>query len=67
MLAKPSLDYIADDAEMWENAPMQKLVEEKKLSAHRHDGFWHCIDTLRDYRRASQLWNEGKAPWKTWP
>ena len=60
-----ALNYIEDDV-MWEHAPMERLAEDGKLCAYRHDGFWQCVDTLRDLRYLESLWESGKAPWKTW-
>ena len=37
-----------------------------KLAAWRHDGFWMCMDTLRDKDRLSEMWESGNATWKTW-
>jgi glucose-1-phosphate cytidylyltransferase len=34
--------------------------------AFRHDGFWQCMDTLRDKVRLERLWESGAAPWKIW-
>ena len=34
--------------------------------AYRHDGFWQCMDTLRDKYLLNRLWDHGGAPWKTW-
>ena len=34
------------------------------LLAHRHEGFWQCMDTLRDKRSLEKLWESGDAPWK---
>jgi glucose-1-phosphate cytidylyltransferase len=49
-----------------EGRPLQKLASDKQLYTYKHPGFWHPMDTLRDRIKLSQLWNEGKAPWKTW-
>ena len=57
-------DYIKDDTTMFERQPMQKLVNEKKLMAFKHEGFWKCMDTLRDKILLEQMWNEKKAVWK---
>ena len=35
-------------------------------SRYRHDGFWQCMDTLRDKRLLEALWEHGEAPWKVW-
>jgi len=58
--------YIKDDQSIWEREALEKLSEEKKLNAYKHTGFWKCMDTLRDKRELEQLWQAGKAPWKTW-
>jgi len=60
-----ALDYILDDV-MWEHAPMEKLAADGRLFAHRHEGFWQCMDTLRDLKYLETLWNNGNPPWKTW-
>ena len=57
-------DYIKDDTTMFERQPMQKLVNEKRLMAFKHEGFWKCMDTLRDKILLEQMWNEKKAVWK---
>jgi len=60
-----ALDYIQADV-MWEHAPMEKLAADGRLFAHRHEGFWQCMDTLRDLKYLETLWNNGSPPWKTW-
>jgi glucose-1-phosphate cytidylyltransferase len=59
-----ALDYIKDDV-MWEHAPMERLAEEGQLYAYRHEGFWQCMDTLRDLRYLESLWESGQPPWMT--
>jgi glucose-1-phosphate cytidylyltransferase len=34
--------------------------------AYRHDGFWQCMDTIRDRQLLEDLWSKGQAPWKIW-
>ncbi|MEB3179432.1 MAG: glucose-1-phosphate cytidylyltransferase [Nostocaceae cyanobacterium] len=60
------IDLIADDSTVWEQQPLQKLAEMEQLSAYRHTGFWHPMDTVRDKQCLEQLWSNGKAPWKLW-
>lgn len=59
-------DYIDDDATVWEKEPMEALAQDDQLSVHFHHGFWQPMDTLRDKKHLEELWNAGKAPWKTW-
>jgi glucose-1-phosphate cytidylyltransferase len=59
-------DYIKDDHTSWEREPMEKLARDGQLMAYRHNGFWQCMDTLRDKQRLNDLWNSGESPWKVW-
>jgi len=60
------IDYIAEDATVWEQEPLQKLAHDGQLSAYKHDGFWQPMDTLKDKNRLEKLWQNGEAPWKMW-
>jgi glucose-1-phosphate cytidylyltransferase len=59
------LDSKGDQAVL-ETDLLEKLAEEGQLSAYRHEGFWQCMDTLREKRYLESLWQGGNAPWKTW-
>lgn len=60
------LDYISDDATVWEKDPMETLAAQDQLSAFRHKGFWQPMDTLRDKMVLDDLYTSGKAPWVVW-
>jgi len=60
------MDYIDGDDTVWEQSPLNILAKTDKLSAYRHDGFWHPMDTLRDMQILDQQWQTGAAPWKIW-
>jgi glucose-1-phosphate cytidylyltransferase len=60
-----ALNYIKDDV-MWEHDPMEKLAQDGNLYAYKHEGFWQCMDTARDLNYLEDVWQTGKAPWKTW-
>jgi glucose-1-phosphate cytidylyltransferase len=65
MVLEPKIfDYIDGDSTTFEKEPLEKVSEEGQLNAYRHDGFWQCMDTLRDKELLEKLWSEGKAPWK---
>jgi glucose-1-phosphate cytidylyltransferase len=53
--------------EMLEHGVLRRCVADGQLSDYRHEGFWQCMDTLRDWQYLESLWNENKAPWKIWP
>ena len=66
VLSPKVFDYIEGDATFWEREPMQTLAREGNLSAFMYEGFWQCMDTLRDKNHLEELWASGKAPWKRW-
>lgn len=49
-----------------EREPLIGLARERQLGAHLHDGFWHCMDSSRDYEHLNTLWDKGTAPWAVW-
>ncbi|WP_026191170.1 MULTISPECIES: glucose-1-phosphate cytidylyltransferase [Methylosinus] len=63
---KKALDYIDGDSTALEQQPLTRIAADGQLRAYRHDGFWQCMDTLRDKRFLEQLWSGGEAPWKVW-
>ncbi len=66
VLSPKILDYLTDDRTIWEREPMEQLAKEGQVSAYFHSGFWQPMDTLRDKVHLEDLWDSGKAPWKTW-
>jgi glucose-1-phosphate cytidylyltransferase len=60
------LDYIEGDQTLLEREPLERLAKDGQLVAYRHEGFWQCMDTLRDVRLLEGLWASGEAPWKAW-
>lgn len=61
-----AIDYIDDDESIWERTPVERLAHDGQLVGYRHNGFWSCMDTLKEKRFLEELWNSGKAPWKMW-
>jgi glucose-1-phosphate cytidylyltransferase len=66
VLEPGAIDYIADDAAVWEREPMQNLARDKQLCAYKHMGFWQSMDTLRDKMVLEELWSKPNPPWKVW-
>ncbi len=66
-ILEPSvLSYIKSSQTMWEEEPLKNLSKNGELSAYKHEGFWHPMDTLRDKNYLNKLWESNKAPWKVW-
>lgn len=59
-------NYIDGDETQWEKEPLERLASERQLVAYKHTSFWQCMDTLREKHILENLWETGKAPWKTW-
>jgi len=59
-------DYLQGDDTSLESDALEKLAADRQLAAYRHEGFWQCMDTLRDKRLLETLWHEQRAPWKSW-
>ncbi|MEK6558479.1 MAG: glucose-1-phosphate cytidylyltransferase, partial [Candidatus Margulisiibacteriota bacterium] len=55
----------SDDA-IFERIPLETLAKENKISAYKHQGFWKCMDTLRDKQQLESMWQNNSASWKVW-
>ena len=51
---------------IFERTPMETLTQTGQLAAYTHNGFWQCMDNVREMALLNDLWNAGKAPWKSW-
>lgn len=59
-------DYLEGDNSNLEVDGLERIAADGQLKAYRHEGFWQCMDTLRDKRLLESLWQEKRAPWKVW-
>jgi len=66
VLSPKVLNRISGDNCVWEQYPLKSLAEDGNLMAYKHKGFWQPMDTLRDRMYLQELWDENKAPWKSW-
>ncbi len=59
--------YLSDDDNCTlEKEPLERLAKDGELMVYKHDGFWQCMDTLRDMNLLNEYWDSGNAPWKVW-
>ena len=54
------------DDVMWEDSPLHDLTNENELVAYKHDGFWKCMDAIRDKVELEKMWEKDCPPWKIW-
>jgi glucose-1-phosphate cytidylyltransferase len=62
---EPSVLELLEPDSVLERAPLERLAVAGRLRAHRHDGFWHCMDTYKDAVALNDLWDADPAgaPW----
>ena len=67
MVLEPAIfEYLTDDTCVFEREPLQKLVERGELMSFIHEGFWQCMDNVREKALLEKLLEAEKAPWKKW-
>lgn len=60
-------DYITEgDSTIFEQSPLKNLALDGELYTYCHNGFWKCMDTLKDKSDLTKMWLSGNAPWKVW-
>ncbi len=63
---REALDLLSGDEDSLEHGLLSRLSDMDQLRAYFHDSFWQCMDTYREMELLQTLWDEGRAPWKTW-
>lgn len=67
MVLEPSVfDYIDGDSQPFEREPLERLAKEGELMSYIHEGFWQCMDNIREKNLLEKLLENGTAPWKKW-
>lgn len=67
MVCEPGfVDFIEGDQTVLEKQPLEKMASLGELMAYKHNGYWQCMDTLREKNVLEDLWARGEAPWKVW-
>ena len=57
------LDFIESDQTILEKQPLERVASIGQLNAFKHEGFWQCMDSVRDRNYLEGLWEEGDPPW----
>ena len=66
MVLEPGVfDYLYDDQTVLESS-LAELSDKQELMAYKYDGFWQCMDTLKEKMYLDKLDKEGNAPWEVW-
>lgn len=65
VLNKKVFDYLTEDNVMFEDAILPLLAEKGEVALYKHQGFWQCMDTYRDFLALNEMW-ENNPLWKVW-
>jgi glucose-1-phosphate cytidylyltransferase len=57
--------YLSSEDDVLEGAPMENLAKDGQLMAYKHEGFWQCMDTIRDKNHLEEMWKSNPL-WKVW-
>lgn len=67
MVIEPELiGYIGGDSTVFEREPLEYAAKSNNLVAYKHEGFWQCMDTMRDKKYLESIIEKGRAPWMKW-
>jgi len=59
---KKFFDYLDDNC-ILEKEPLERLAQDKQLAVYKHEGYWKCMDTYRDFEALNQEWATGQPGW----
>jgi len=67
MVCEPEfIEYISGDEAVLEKDPLAAAAKNGQLMAYKHEGFWQCMDTVREKEQLEKMWSLDQAPWKVW-
>ena len=64
IFTKEIFKFIKTKNSIFEREPLYNLAKKKQLIAHKHKGFWQCMDTLKDKITLNKIYNSSNPPWK---
>ena len=66
ILTNKIFKYLKNNKSIFEEDCLPQLSKNKQLNAYKHNGFWACMDTMREKIEINNIWQKKKAPWKVW-
>ena len=67
MVLEPKVfDYLDGDSCVFERVALEQLADQGELMSYIHQGFWQCMDSLREKEMLEGMLKNNKAPWKVW-
>jgi glucose-1-phosphate cytidylyltransferase len=66
MVLEPDIfDYISEDKDVMFEETLEDVAKDGKLGYYIHEGFWHAMDTYKDYVDLNEMWRDNPK-WKIW-
>ena len=66
VVSKNVFKFLKNDQTIFEKDCLPKLVKKKQLMAYKHNGFWACMDTMREKQELNKIWKSKQKAWKVW-
>ena len=66
VLTNKIFKYLENNKSIFEEDCLPQLSKNKQLNAYKHNGFWACMDTMREKIEINNIWQKKKALWKVW-
>ena len=66
VLSSKIFKYLKNDKSIFEQDCLPVLSKNKQLLAFKHNGFWACMDTLREKKELNTMWKQKTCKWKIW-
>ncbi len=66
VLSKKIFKFLKDSKTVFERDCLPKLTKQKELIAFKHNGFWACMDTLREKKELNKIYKSKEKAWKVW-
>lgn len=67
MVLEPAVfDLLDGDECVFERKPLETLAKQGQLMSYIHEGFWQCMDNVREKEMLEKLLRANQAPWKRW-
>ena len=66
VLSKKIFLYLKNNQTIFERDCLPVLSKKKQLMAFKHNGFWGCMDTLREKKELNKIWKSDNKAWKVW-
>jgi glucose-1-phosphate cytidylyltransferase len=62
---KDIFNYLQEGEELVQE-PFYRLIQENQLITYRNQGFWACVDTLKEKKMFDEMYARGDTPWAVW-